>query len=139
MLYNQVILVVLESYYGEICMVAMVKTSIRVLVLDHHTMVREGVRLLLERTAEPSAPFRAGCNGGFEVVGEAGESTEALKLASQTKPDIILLELNLDGELNTEIIPELAKVAPETRIILLTGIDDRSIQRLAVQLGAMGL
>jgi len=117
-------------------MVERVVAPIRVLALDHHTLMRAGLRLLLSQASEPAYPSYT---ARFEVVGEAGDSAEALRLASQTKPDVILLELNLGGELNTEIIPELIKAAPQARIILLTGVEDRSIQRLAVQMGAIGV
>jgi DNA-binding NarL/FixJ family response regulator len=75
----------------------------------------------------------------FQVVGEAGESEQALALARQHEVDIILIELNLDGELNTEIIHELVKVNRQARIILLTAIEESQILQLAVQMGAMGV
>ena len=100
---------------------------IRVLILDHHTMVREGLRLLLERSER------------IQVVGEAGTSEEALSLVNEQRPDIILLELNLDGELNTEIISQLIAAAERARLLVVTGIDEERIHQLAVQLGAMGI
>jgi DNA-binding NarL/FixJ family response regulator len=100
---------------------------IRVLLLDHHTLVREGMQLLL-----------AG-QSGIEIAGGAGSSSEALALCRQSEPDIILLELNLDGELNTEIIPGLLAAAPHAQVILVTGIDEIDIHHLAVQMGAMGV
>jgi DNA-binding NarL/FixJ family response regulator len=100
---------------------------IRVLLLDQHTIVREGVRLLLESQC------------GVAVVGEAGDSQTAIMLADEQKPDIVLLELNLDGELNAEVIADLLQVAPMARIILLTGIEETPILQLAVQMGAMGV
>ena len=100
---------------------------IRVLILDYHTLVRDGIRLILE--ARPD----------IEVVGEAGTSQQALALSGQIKPDIILLELNLDGELNAEIIPDLLDAFPDTRTILVTGLEETDIHHLAVQMGAMGV
>jgi DNA-binding NarL/FixJ family response regulator len=102
-------------------------STIHLILLDHHTMVREGIHMLL------------GTHPLFQITGETGQSSVAVEMARSLAPDIILLELNLDGELNTEIIPELVKAAPHSRLILLTGIDDRSIHRLAVQMGAMGV
>src|SRR4030042_6317674 len=102
-------------------------TPIRILLLDHNIMVREGLRMLIE------------AREGLRVVGEAGDRVHALDKARQITPDIILLELNLDGELNSEIIPELIQASPQSRIILLTSIDDRNIHRLAVQMGAVGV
>ncbi len=102
-------------------------SPIRILLLDFNTLVREGLRMLIES------------NECFQVIGEAGSVERALALASEVHADIILLELNLDGELNTDIIAELILAAPQSRLILLTGIDDRSIRRLAVQMGAVGI
>jgi len=102
-------------------------SPIRILLLDLNTLVREGLRMLIESQE---------C---FQIVGEAGNAEQALILAREINPDIILLELNLDGELNTEIISELVQAAPQSRVILLTSIDDRSIHRLAVQMGAVGV
>ncbi len=102
-------------------------TPIRILLLDHNIMVREGLRMLIEVRED------------LRVVGEAGDRVHALDKARQITPDIILLELNLDGELNSEIIPELIQASPQSRIILLTSIDDRNIHRLAVQMGAVGV
>jgi len=65
-------------------------SSIRILLLDHSTLMREGLRLLLES------------RNGFQVVGESGTAQQALSLASQTQPEIILLELNLDADLTLD-------------------------------------
>jgi len=100
---------------------------IRVLILDHHTMAREGLRVVLER------------NDRIQVVGEAGASEDALALVAEQRPDIILLELNLDGELNTDIISHLIAAAGGGRLLVVTGIDEDRIHQLAVQMGAMGI
>jgi DNA-binding NarL/FixJ family response regulator len=101
--------------------------NIRVLLLDYHTMVREGLRCLIEG------------HPGLEVVGEAGVCEEAKSLIQQLSPDIILLELNLDGDLDIDLVPELLSVAEDGRIILVTGIHEAQIQHQAVQLGVMGV
>jgi len=100
---------------------------IRVLLLDQHALVREGLRRILEEHRH------------FKVVGESGRSDEALQLAAARQPDVILLELNLDGELNTEIIPALLDVAPGARAILVTAIDEQPVVQLAVQMGVVGV
>ena len=104
-----------------------IQQPIRVLILDYQTLVRDGMRLILEEQPD------------IEVVGEAGTSQQALALSGQIKPDIILLELNLDGELNAEIIPDLLDAFPEARTILVTGFEGTDIHHLAVQMGAMGV
>jgi DNA-binding NarL/FixJ family response regulator len=100
---------------------------IRVLLLDHHTLTRQGLRLLLE--AQP----------GIQVIAEAGTSQEGLELAMRLCPDIILLDLNLDGELNPDIITHLLRDCSYARIILVTGIEEPRIQQMAVQMGVMGM
>lgn len=108
-------------------MTSLVDKPIRVLLLDHLTLVRDGLRMVLH-----DSPY-------FQVVGEAGDSEQALALAREGEVDIILIELNLDGELNTEIIHELVKANRQARIILLTAIEETPILQLAVQMGAMGV
>ncbi|OGO35542.1 MAG: hypothetical protein A2W35_21530 [Chloroflexi bacterium RBG_16_57_11] len=100
---------------------------IRVLIFDHQALVRDGMRMILNES------------GNIQVIGEAGESEQALALAKDNEVDIILIELNLDGELNTEIISELVKANRQARIILLTNIEESPILHLAVQMGAMGV
>jgi two-component system nitrate/nitrite response regulator NarL len=101
--------------------------SIRIILLDHHTLFRQGLRLLIE--ARP----------GLKVVGEAGAYIQALELVKNTPSDIILLELNLDGCLNMEVISQLLNNTKGSRIILVTGIRESEILHQAVQLGAMGV
>lgn len=101
--------------------------KVRLLLLDQHVMVREGLRRILE------------VNPRMYVVGESGSANEALELAARQQPDVILLELNLDGELDTEVIPALLDVAPKARAILVTGISEQPVLQLAVQMGVMGV
>ncbi len=78
-------------------------------------------------------------HNGIMVVGEAGELQSALMMAKETRPDIILLELNLDGVLDLEAIPKLLNASPKSRIILLTGIREMQMHHKAIELGAMGI
>ena len=100
---------------------------IRVLIFDHQALIRDGIRMILNDSAN------------IQVLGEAGECDQAMALAKEYEADIILIELNLDGELNTEIISELVKANRQARIILLTSIVESPILHLAVQMGAMGV
>jgi two-component system, NarL family, nitrate/nitrite response regulator NarL len=100
---------------------------IRLLLLDHHTLVRDGLRLLI------------GGRPGLQVVAEAGSSAAALELASLHAPDVILLELNLDGNLNIEIINQILEASNRSRIILVTGINENQIHQQAIHKGAMGV
>jgi DNA-binding NarL/FixJ family response regulator len=78
-------------------------------------------------------------NDKIVLAGETGDSEEAARMATTCDPHVILLELNLDGELDTEIIPELLKAAPKARLILLTGLQDPDVINLAIQMGAVGV
>jgi DNA-binding NarL/FixJ family response regulator len=73
------------------------------------------------------------------VVGEAATCAEALALANCTQPDIVLLDLDLGGENAIESMPALLSTAPETRILVLTGVRDPEIHRQAIRHGAVGL
>jgi DNA-binding NarL/FixJ family response regulator len=81
---------------------------IRVILVDDHAMVREGLRLLL-RTAPDIA-----------VVGEAGDGVAALSIAQQVAPDIAVLDLDMPGGDGTVALRELAKAMPQVRVLILT-------------------
>src|SRR5262249_13923084 len=101
--------------------------SVRVLIVDDHGIMRAGLRMLLE-----SHP-------GTIVVGEASTCADALALATVTQPDVILLDLDLGGENAVESIPTLLQTAPDTRILVVTGVRDSEVHRQAIRHGAMGL
>lgn len=102
-------------------------TSIRVLLIDDHTVMRVALRRLIE------------CQPGLTVVGEAANRTAALQIAACEQPDIILLDLDLGDESGLDILPELLAAANRARVIVLTGIHDSEEYHRAVRLGAMGL
>src|SRR6266568_5064907 len=101
--------------------------SLRVLLVDDHGIMRAGLRMLLE-----SHP-------GLTVVGEAATCAEALALATDTHPEVIVLDLDLGGENAVESIPTLLRTAPDTRILVLTGVRDPEVHRQAIRSGALGL
>ena len=104
-----------------------VPPPIRVLIVDDHVIVRAGLRMLLE--SQPD----------LLVVGEAGTCADALTLTTREQPDIILLDLDLSGEMALASIPALLAAAPQARILILTGVRDLELHRQAVRLGALGL
>jgi len=104
-----------------------VTKPIRILLIDDHAIVLAGLRLLIE-----SRP-------GLKVVGEAGNRAEALAIAAQERPDIILLDLDLGRDSGLDFLPELLLAAKEARVIILTGVRDLEAHRRAVSLGAMGV
>ena len=100
---------------------------IRILLVADHTMMRTGLRLFLENQPDTA------------VVGEAADGKEALAVASQVQPDIILLDLDLNGESVLDLIPMLFAVAPQAHVLILTGVRDPTIHQRAIRLGARGL
>src|SRR4030042_5102506 len=100
---------------------------IRIIILDNHTLVRAGMRLIIE-----SRP-------GMKVIGEAGNLSDGLAIISSLKPDVILLELNLTEQANTEIIPSIIKNADKSRLILVTGTSNSTIIQQAVEEGVAGV
>ncbi|MCL5995289.1 MAG: response regulator transcription factor [Chloroflexi bacterium] len=98
----------------------------RVLLVDDHTILRSGLRMLLDNQAQ------------VKVVGEAGNGREALQLAQSLQPDLILLDLSMPGLNGIEALPVLRKLAPAARILILTMHDDEGYLRQALQKGASG-
>jgi len=99
----------------------------RILIADDHTIFRDGLRRLLE--SEPE----------FQVAGEAADGAEALQLAQQLKPDVLLLDLAMPRMPGLETLRELASQGSSVRVILLTAaIEKRQIIE-ALQTGARGV
>jgi len=100
--------------------------SVRVLIADDHALVRAGVRGLLAGAAE------------LEVVGEAADGTEALRLARELQPQVLVLDLNMPGLDGFEVLRRVRADVSGVRVLVLTLDDDpRSVQR-AVRDGADG-
>jgi two-component system, NarL family, response regulator NreC len=102
-------------------------SSISILLIDDHVVMRTALRLLIE--GQP----------GLVVVGEASTRARALMLAARDQPAIILLDLDLGDERGVDLIPELLSVAKDTRVIALTGLRDAEEHRQALRKGALGL
>lgn len=81
---------------------------IRVIIADDHTVVRNGLRHILERTSD------------FEVVGEAARGTEVPQLVRELSPHVILLDLSMPGRNGLELIRQLRADHPALRILVLT-------------------
>jgi two-component system response regulator NreC len=99
---------------------------IRVLIVDDHTLVRSGLRLLLE------------AEEGFVIEDEAGDAEQAIRLARLHKPDVILLDVVLPGRSGLEAIDDILHAAPRARILVLSMQDDPSYVRQAFGAGASG-
>jgi len=102
------------------------ETAIRVLVVDDHAVVREGIRSVLER--QP----------GFEVVGEAADGAAALKLAASTNPDVVVLDVSMPGGSGLRAAADLRTQVPEARVLILSMYDNAEYVLEAVRAGASG-
>jgi DNA-binding NarL/FixJ family response regulator len=100
--------------------------SIRLLIVDDHSVVREGLRAFL-RLQE-----------GIDVVGEAGGADEAITVAGASSPDVILLDLVMPGGDGIGAIRRLLEVAPGVRVLVLTSFADDAQIFAAVAAGAAG-
>jgi len=103
-----------------------VTDPIRVLIVDDHAVVREGLRAFLE------------LQDGIEVIGEAGDGREAIEEAGRLRPDVILMDLvmpRLDG---VEAMRELRERVPAARVIVLTSFPDDKRLVPALRAGAAG-
>ena len=101
--------------------------KIRVMLVDDHSVVREGVRMILENDRD------------IVVTGETGDIDEAMALVAGEKPDIVLLDLALGSETSIGHIPLMLDAAPSARILVLTGVSDEELHKRALLKGAHGL
>jgi two-component system, NarL family, nitrate/nitrite response regulator NarL len=106
---------------------AVARQTIGILIIDDHEVVRLGLRHLIEKQPH------------MKIVGEVTNPADALAIASREKPEIIILDLCLGSENGADIIPELLQITEESRIIVLTGVQDEEALRRASRLGAMGV
>ncbi len=101
-------------------------SNIRVLLVDDHALFRDGIRTLL--SAEPD----------IEIAGEAANATEAVELANQRRPDIILMDIGMPGPGSFEAARLIRKERPEIRIVFLSMYDDEEYVSECVRIGANG-
>jgi DNA-binding NarL/FixJ family response regulator len=100
--------------------------SIRVLIVDDHTVLRDTLRLLLEM------------NGEVEVVGEAADGRQAIDMAEQLKPDVILMDTAMPGLNGIEATTVIRKRLPKSKVLILSGYGHEDQVRNALRAGASG-
>lgn len=101
-------------------------SKIRVLLVDDHTLVRAGIRALLQNLA------------GIEVVGEADDGHEALRLISELRPQVVLMDIAMPGLNGLEAVARIAQAAPEVRVIMLSMHASEEYVLQALRAGAAG-
>ncbi|HEX6853254.1 MAG TPA: response regulator transcription factor [Candidatus Polarisedimenticolaceae bacterium] len=100
--------------------------KIRVLLADDHTLVRAGIRSLLETMDE------------VEVVAESGDGHEALELIDRHRPDLALLDIGMPGLNGIEIARRVSRTASKTKVVILSMYDDKTHVQQAIRAGVAG-
>jgi len=101
-------------------------THISVLIVEDHTMVREGLHMMLEMQPD------------LDVVGEARDGREALALAISLRPDVVLMDIAMPDLNGLEASRQILKLLPDTKIIMLTAHGDDAYVKSAVGTGTAG-
>jgi DNA-binding NarL/FixJ family response regulator len=100
--------------------------STTIVLVDDHHVVREALRKMLEGEKE------------FHVIGEAGDGLEALKVAEQCKPDILVCDLMMNGMNGLEVTRQLTKRFPKTKVVILSMYGNDGYVHEAMRAGAKG-
>ncbi|MFM7536864.1 MAG: response regulator [Acidimicrobiales bacterium] len=98
---------------------------IRLMLVDDHKMLRQGLRRSLEEE-------------GFSIVAEAADGTDAVRLAPAIKPDVVLMDVSMPDMDGIEATKRILAVDPERRIVMLTMHGDASVIEQAIKAGAVG-
>lgn len=100
--------------------------KIKIVIIDDHKMIREGLQQLLE------------LDGEISVIGQAGDGYDGLSLIESTNPDVILLDINMPNMNGLEMLTELKKFKPDSRVLILTIHNEIDYLVKAIELGVNG-
>ncbi len=100
--------------------------TIRILIVDDHSMIREGLRIFLVRDLD------------LEIVGEAADGNEAIEKAQLLQPNVVLMDLSLPSVDGLTAISTILSDLPETKILVLTGVLELDSMASAMRAGAVG-
>ncbi len=104
----------------------MTVSKIKILLIDDHTLFRSGLRFLLETQND------------FEIVGEASDGLEGIKLAESIHPDVVLLDLDMPTMGGREALPQLLSTQPELAVLILTVSENTNDLTECMRIGARG-
>ena len=100
--------------------------AIRIFIVDDHALVRSGIRLIVSGQAD------------MEVVGEASTGEAALPQVRALKPDVVLCDLHLPGMSGLEVTERIVRGQPETRVVMVSVLEDGPMPRRLLEAGASG-
>jgi NarL family two-component system response regulator YdfI len=100
--------------------------TIRILIADDHLIIRQGIRLILETEDD------------FELVGEAADGAEALRLCAELHPDVVLMDLRMPGMDGLAAIERLHIERPEIAVVILTTFNEDDLMLRGLRAGAKG-
>ena len=100
--------------------------KIRIVLIDDHNLFRSGIKVLLSRQAD------------FDIVGEAADGLSGVKLVEQTKPDIVLLDLDMPVMNGREALAQILSVRSEQNVVMLTVSEDSEDLTECMRFGARG-
>ena len=103
-------------------------TSIRVVVVDDHLVVREGLRMMLEVAGK----------GSFALVGDVADGATALRLVEETQPDVVLMDLRMPGMDGLEAIEQMRSRWPHIAVVILTTYNEDDLMLRGLRAGACG-
>ena len=103
-----------------------IDTQIRVLIVDDHVILRQGIHVMLDEEED------------FEVVGEAESEKAALALALESKPDIVLVGMSMGTSSGLDTAKQLLRSAPQTHVVLFAGSNDEKLLFDAIRIGVHG-
>jgi len=104
----------------------MAEASVSIVIADDHTVVRSGLRMILEAEAD------------FEVIGEASDVEGVIRKTNAFKPAVLVLDINMGGASSLDSLDRIAAASPETAIVVLTMQEETSYAREAMSSGATG-
>ena len=101
-------------------------TQTRVMVVDDHEIMRDGLREVIQRA------------GDFEVVGQAGDGEAAVRVAQSLKPDVIIMDVMMPLKNGIDACREITEMLPDTKVLMLTASAEEDAVMEAVAAGATG-
>jgi len=104
-----------------------VRPKLRVVIVDDHTLFREGLRTILEMEED------------IEVVADAENAEDIVELIWQTRPDVLLLDIRMPQGCGLDAVPAVLRISPRTQVLVLTACDEKEEHVRAFKLGAKGV